>query len=522
MGIKRCPYCRALISEEDQYCQNCGTQLLFPEDEDLEEEIPGEKIVQDLTKETAEEESEEELDIAEENETQAQELQGENGLDDWEELDEPEAEEEKVILVDENDLESSGQGKNMSDYVEEKEKKGRTPADLLFGDEKTPLLFPEETDPKQLKQEQDDNDELNLPASSSLTKKVEEIEKEVLTEVEKEPISKEEQRPGFVTMVVESLKNNLEEKEEITSEEKTRPGPVTEMIREIENDAEEKGEDIEETLLPEEKIIPEPPGKEIPTLSSAELDSLGPTVDLGKHQVEEFFEILENKEKEAGKKAEVDRKNKPSKETGEVPPWLGEVRADALRDLDLEENQEDLGETTEEETEQEEMEEVKPSQPTMGFPERLTRGASDFAEVGPETAGELETTGEIEDEEEEVELESGSKEYVSASSETVSTERLDEPAGESKSIISTLGFKNYVKAKLFDLLFVGLFWLISIWLAARSLGTTIFRLMDVAASGLLVYLLILTVTYFFLFYFFIGETLGDRLFKEEEGEESRY
>ncbi|MDY0231291.1 MAG: zinc ribbon domain-containing protein, partial [Candidatus Saccharicenans sp.] len=42
MAIKRCPYCRALISDEDQYCKNCGTQLLFPEDEDLEEEIPGE------------------------------------------------------------------------------------------------------------------------------------------------------------------------------------------------------------------------------------------------------------------------------------------------------------------------------------------------------------------------------------------------------------------------------------------------------------------------------------------------
>ena len=37
MGIKRCPYCRALISDQDEFCKNCGTRLLFPEDEEIEE-----------------------------------------------------------------------------------------------------------------------------------------------------------------------------------------------------------------------------------------------------------------------------------------------------------------------------------------------------------------------------------------------------------------------------------------------------------------------------------------------------
>ena len=45
MAIKRCPYCRALIDEKEQYCNNCGTQLLFPEDGAVEEEIPGDKII---------------------------------------------------------------------------------------------------------------------------------------------------------------------------------------------------------------------------------------------------------------------------------------------------------------------------------------------------------------------------------------------------------------------------------------------------------------------------------------------
>jgi hypothetical protein len=41
MTIKRCPYCRSIINEADRYCNSCGTQLLFPEDENIEEPIPG-------------------------------------------------------------------------------------------------------------------------------------------------------------------------------------------------------------------------------------------------------------------------------------------------------------------------------------------------------------------------------------------------------------------------------------------------------------------------------------------------
>jgi len=47
MAIRRCPYCKAIIDEQDKYCNNCGTQLLFPEDEHVEEEIPGDRIVED-------------------------------------------------------------------------------------------------------------------------------------------------------------------------------------------------------------------------------------------------------------------------------------------------------------------------------------------------------------------------------------------------------------------------------------------------------------------------------------------
>jgi hypothetical protein len=55
MAIRRCPYCKAIIDEGSEYCSNCGTQLIFPEDEFVDEEIPGEKII-DVNEEVSESE----------------------------------------------------------------------------------------------------------------------------------------------------------------------------------------------------------------------------------------------------------------------------------------------------------------------------------------------------------------------------------------------------------------------------------------------------------------------------------
>ena len=48
MSIKRCPYCKAIVDDSSEYCASCGTKLLFPEDEIKGENIPGEKIVDDV------------------------------------------------------------------------------------------------------------------------------------------------------------------------------------------------------------------------------------------------------------------------------------------------------------------------------------------------------------------------------------------------------------------------------------------------------------------------------------------
>jgi hypothetical protein len=105
MAVRRCPYCKAIIDEQDKYCNNCGTQLLFPEDEFVEEEIPGDKIVdEDETKE--EEQEEEELEEGEEPEEEKEKEEEEGAEEETEEVElEAEEEEEKVEEEEEEEEE---------------------------------------------------------------------------------------------------------------------------------------------------------------------------------------------------------------------------------------------------------------------------------------------------------------------------------------------------------------------------------------------------------------------------------
>jgi len=91
MAIRRCPYCKAIIDESQKYCNNCGTQLLFPEDDQIEEDIKGEKLVDDDFKDT-DEELEDSLESREGGEEQhevidlGEVLEGETGFPDELEL----------------------------------------------------------------------------------------------------------------------------------------------------------------------------------------------------------------------------------------------------------------------------------------------------------------------------------------------------------------------------------------------------------------------------------------------------
>ncbi len=77
-------------------------------------------------------------------------------------------------------------------------------------------------------------------------------------------------------------------------------------------------------------------------------------------------------------------------------------------------------------------------------------------------------------------------------------------------------FSVFFKAKAFDVLFVGVFWLVALWVAARSMDATLFELLSVTSGPVLVLYGVYVGLYFFLFKFFLGETLGDRLFRERD------
>jgi len=98
MAIRRCPYCKAIIDEQDKYCNNCGTQLLFPEDEFVEEEIPGDKIIDTEEPEEAEDEDKtEEKELEEELEEEEEEEEEEEDEEQDEDEEEDEKDEEKEV-----------------------------------------------------------------------------------------------------------------------------------------------------------------------------------------------------------------------------------------------------------------------------------------------------------------------------------------------------------------------------------------------------------------------------------------
>lgn len=493
MGIKRCPYCRSLISDQDQYCKNCGTQLLFPEDEEIEEEIPGDKIIED------DRDKEETEDLTEE------ELEEEHDEDEEDEDEEEEEEKSEVILVEEDTttLEEAGTKKLTSRAAREV----RAEESLFSEEEKLP--FPGDRT-REIGREEETG------GQKTEEYLIEGLKKEVLSGGESGPEQPAASGPGMVTRMVEELARE-QEKKEAPGQKPTsdQPGVVTRMVKELGLKEERKATESYE--IEAEEDLPASA-----TFQSAELDIIGATAELGRREVEDFFRVLEEKEKEHLKeKIESDKTEKI--ETSGVPSWIQEVKTASTEILAGREETKEDREPEKMDSETDELwlgEEETPTEPTMGFPERLTRSEPELA--GPEEETPEELAMELEAEREDTEWptteEIVKKTPVSPLGRT-GLEARNQQAADGRTL-PPLGFKNFVKAKVFDLLFLVMFWLMSIWIAARSMQTTIFKLLGLASSGLLIYLLILVFFYFFLFYFFVGETLGDRLFRESEEEGS--
>jgi hypothetical protein len=420
MAIKRCPYCRAIIDEKDQYCNNCGTQLLFPEDAAVEEEIKGEKIV-----DADVEEKDYEIPKPEDQASGTAESGGEA------EHEEAEAEpEEEVILVDE-DKREEGSERGSAEFVPE----GEAPS-------ATPIRAPVE--------------EEALPAPSAASA--------AAIPADEVPV--------------------------LFAAERERGQ------RETEEGRAEKLEDEPET---EEQV---PAGKKPLTFDTRELDRIGRTAELGKEQVEKFLEVLKEREEES--KA---RSIKTPESEDHFPPWARGMKepvpasgfegGDTATDREDLEAGEPLPESEEEVAEERDERSARRIKDSgIGLPEKVTQATLPFEKAIPR--GEIPAEGKVVPVREEGHYEEEAEE------EEAARER------------PPFKLSVFLKAKSFDVLFVAVFWLVSLWLAARSMDVTIFQMFGVVPDGLFVFLGALLVLYFFPFYFFLGETLGDRLFRDDD------
>jgi len=74
----------------------------------------------------------------------------------------------------------------------------------------------------------------------------------------------------------------------------------------------------------------------------------------------------------------------------------------------------------------------------------------------------------------------------------------------------------WLKSRAFDVLFIAAVWIVTLHIASRMMQTNVFKLISGAALSVLAFYVILLAVYLFLFFLFLGQTLGDHLFIQEE------
>jgi RNA polymerase subunit RPABC4/transcription elongation factor Spt4 len=471
MAIIRCPYCHAIIDENDKYCNNCGTQLLFPEDESVEEEIPGEKII-----DAEEDEEEKDYDLDEPGKTTTALLEeNEEGETEEERTAEPvtgpaaesgsEGKPEEVILVDEIATQDAAAKEDEPGSTNVLPEEPESPPVRTVAPEEETRPYPAR--PTEKAGSEDETVELSPPQENH----------ENVAAADTGPHEEKSAKP---------------ETEEVRTEE-------------IDNGEDQGG-------------APVPPA--VPaTFDTRELDGMGKTVELGKDQVDRMIQVMAEKQKEASQ-AEASEPV-PEKKTGTLPPWADRIKG-AAGIVEGEETREAVGkEPTPRDNEEEELfPRRKPTDSGIGFPERVTQASLPFgAATRQEEEGAEEEEAAPEPAAEPVEPEGPARaEMQRPGREGAPVEAPEEkqPEFEEEAPRPPFQFSVFLKAKAFDFLFIGVFWLVALWVAARSMDATLFELLSVtSALALLLYLIFLGL-YFFLFKFFLGETLGDRLFKERE------
>jgi len=509
MAITRCPYCHAIIDENDKYCNNCGTQLLFAEDEDVDEEIPGEKIIDAEVEEkdytVVEPEGEKKptdvVDLDEDLEEELKEEAEETALDKLieEEADEDDVTEE-VILVDEIKAAEAG-GKDASGEPAGKEGTAEIEDEVEEDDEEEEAEEVEEGADEEEEKEETDEEDTEKDGKAEERAEIEE-EDDVL----KADSEEETEEFSAIPAKEETPAETIEEPPAAAEEEE----PVIEYI------TDDKGGDQDESA--------DAASPRAVTFDTQELEGIGRTVELGKDKVDKFLEVMAEKRAEPEPEPPAKTAQEP---TGTLPPWASMMRGEPVFSEDSATpgtGEEESGGTPARSGDEEV--EIFPrrrdSDSTIGLPERVSQSPLPFERVEAEAdegTEEEEETGVGERGEEEAPQARPSLREREAPRPVREPERRrlePEEAREAPEPQPPFSFSVFFKSKAFDVLFVGLFWLVALWLAAHSLDMTLFEILGAMSGPMFLLYLVFLFMYFFLFKFFLGETLGDRLFRERE------
>jgi hypothetical protein len=503
MAITRCPYCHAIIDENDKYCNNCGTQLLFPEDDEVDEEIPGEKILdaeveeKDYTVDEPEDEkrpvaaAEEDLD--EELEEDMREEAAEKALDELvaeEELeDEADGATEEVILLDE--IEPSGE-EDRPRTGEIEDKAGPVGTDETAGEAE------EEEDIEAAEEGEEDREE-------GIT---EEEKKEAEAEIEEKDAERKRDTgtSGFERPAGEPAQPEADERPPAAIGEE----PEVEYLSGSAGVSET--EDVPAATAGESAFRPA-------TFDTKDLENLGRTVEMSKDKIDEVIQVLAERKKPAAPVPETSAgptAEPPRESTGSLPPWASTMKGAPVFPPDttpVEPKKGPIG-ASPTEGEVEIFPRRKPSDSTLGLPERLSQAPLPFGEeAGEEGEAEEETREAVRPP---AEPERPERPPVFPVREPGRIEAAIAEEAEEAGERPPFSFSVFFKSKAFDLLFVGLFWLVALWLAAHVMGQTLFEVLAAVSGPMLLLYAVFVLLYFFLFKFFLGETLGDRLFRPRD------
>ncbi len=482
MGIKRCPYCRALVEEGEVYCRHCGTQLLYPEDELIEEDIPGEKIVlEDQTEEELSEQAALEEKITEE-----------TGLED-------------EVAPSTEDWET-GAEEPWEEKPGEEAEEGETQEEA--GEMREEEMKPKWPDTEELKEETQEPgiSEAEVEHLGGILDELEAEEAKEQTQVEEE--TAEELKPGLKRGTEElrkSLRFPTEELDRITRSVDEAKREVEEFLFSLKEKTEKKKLETtgdEKAILPsaEEEMAEEREADQGETAGEAQIppwaEAIRDRVEREPAALTDLSPVVPRGISFEDKATEEEEESKPTEEAPppaweeliskerERKPWqadsgvgLPEKPGQQPLPFEVSRREEETMPWQDKEAEEREFDRPRPARKSVP------------PEEEEEAATEVEAAGEEGQEEAEEEFR-------------------ERPAPRS--------FKTWLKARFFDLIFVGLIWMITFILAARVADAPLFGLLAASVAQAVALFLIFFLGYLFLFRFFIGETLGDRLFSPSD------